>query len=260
MIFYFSAEGNSKAAAETIATILEDKAVSILSVNPERMDLSGETLGIVFPIYCWGVPPIMLGFIDKLSKNGQIKSGKKKIWLVCTCGDDVGMAPEMIKEKLSEKGLSLSGGWSVQMPNTYVALPGFDVDDPELERKKIETSGRLLNEIGYKIKKGDWEEIYVRGRWPRIKSGVLYPLFKRWGITPSKWHATEACVGCGICAGSCPVTNIKMVKRSDCHPWPKWGDECISCMACYHSCPRHAVEYGRITRGKGQYLYPRLDK
>ena len=37
---------------------------------------------------------------------------------------------------------------------------------------------------------------------------------------------------------------------------PVWGDNCAMCLSCYHHCPKHAVEYGRQTMMKGQYLFP----
>lgn len=43
------------------------------------------------------------------------------------------------------------------------------------------------------------------------------------------------------------MNNIKVTDR------PVWGDNCTQCLACYHICPVHAVEYGKVTAKKGQY-------
>jgi len=32
--------------------------------------------------------------------------------------------------------------------------------------------------------------------------------------------------------------------------------DCTSCLACYHVCPQHAVQYGKKTKGKGHYFNP----
>jgi len=37
---------------------------------------------------------------------------------------------------------------------------------------------------------------------------------------------------------------------------PVWGMDCTSCLACYHVCPQHAVQYGKRTKDKGQYFNP----
>ena len=36
------------------------------------------------------------------------------------------------------------------------------------------------------------------------------------------------------------------------------GNGLTSCLACYHVCPKHAVQYGRRTKRKGQYLNPNV--
>ena len=34
---------------------------------------------------------------------------------------------------------------------------------------------------------------------------------------------------------------------------PRWGSKCTHCMACLHRCPRHIIEWGKSTRGRGRY-------
>jgi flavodoxin len=64
MIYYFSGTGNSKWVAEQLASKTADIAVNMvgLSVVPSIDD---QTLGIVFPIYVWGVPEPVLEFVKK---------------------------------------------------------------------------------------------------------------------------------------------------------------------------------------------------
>ena len=66
---------------------------------------------------------------------------------------------------------------------------------------------------------------------------------------------TADCVGCERCENICPVGNIRMKDR---HPVWSMDGSCITCMACYHSCPKHAIRFGKFTDNKGQYLFKNL--
>lgn len=254
MIIYFSASGNSKAVADRLGKLLDERVMNLVDTVPSELEMEGESLGFVFPIYSWGTPPIVSTFISNLNSGMVDALAGRPIWMVCTCGDDVAMAPEMFKRALKDVGLRLSGGWSIQMPNTYVLLPGFSTDPHDLENKKLREAYVALDIIADKIRNKEWEESYVRGSLPRIKSGIVFPLFKRWGVFPSRWHATEACIGCARCESVCPTDNISMVNTADGFR-PRWGKDCISCLACYHVCPCNAVQYGSVTKGKGQYRF-----
>lgn len=253
MIFYFSGIGNTRYAANRIASITGEKLYFIPELDPLVQSFTGDSLGFMFPIYSWGVPPIVLEFIARLPEKfvKEVQAKNIPVWMVCTCGDETGNAPEMLRKAVGRRGLELKGTWSVIMPNTYVLLPGFDVDSPELEKEKLKKAEKRIKEIGEKIKRREWISDVHKGSLPALRTVLLFPLFKRWGINPERWHHTEACVKCGRCVQACPVHNICMTENG-----PVWGINCLSCLACYHVCPYHAVEYGKITRNKGQYVCP----
>lgn len=250
MILYFTGTGNSGFVAKELGEKLNEKVIKITDIAPSDVEFEGESLGFVFPVYSWGVPPLMLSYIKSLSERFFQAVVNRPIWMVCVCGDETALAPEMLKKALAERGLSLAGGWSVIMPNNYVILPGFNVDCKEVEKEKLTKAPAQITKIAEKILKGEWEESYVRGSMPRLKTGLVYPLFKRWGIFPSKWYATDDCISCGKCAKVCPMDNVEMKGGK-----PKWGMNCVSCLGCYHICPKHAVQYGSATKNKGQYFW-----
>ena len=254
MIFYFSGTGNTRLAATLLAEALGTETGLIFRTVPEEMFSKDRDLILMFPVYAWGVPPVMLDFADRIPEPvlEKIRKGEIRLWCVATCGDETGMAVEMLKSLLRKKGVMLSGAWSVTAPNVYVLLPGFDVDPQNVEMDKLHDIKPRVGEIAHHIrnfKDGDKpiEDVF-RGPWPRIKTNLVFPLFKRWGINYRKWRWNKECISCGRCAEVCPQDNIEMIGGH-----PRWGKECVSCLACYHVCPRHAVEYGNITIGKGQY-------
>lgn len=253
MIYFFSGTGNSRCVAEQLSLHILEKCRMITEVAPEQERVEGDSIGFIFPVYSWGVAPMMMEFVKRLPESfwAEVKIRQIPVWCVMTCGDEVALAPEMFAKRLGRYGIVLESVWSVIMPNNYVILPGFDVDPREVERKKLRGAAGRIREISCGILQHSRKIDVVRGSWAWLKTKMVYPLFCRWGITPKKWYATVACVGCGLCKIVCPLHNIYIRKRV-----PEWGDNCCSCLACYHVCPRHAVAYGKQTFKKGQYFNP----
>lgn len=244
MIYYFSGTGNSRYCASRLASLSGDSFAFIPDKSAETVD--DEVFGLVFPVYSWGVPPVVLDFISAL-KDGY---SPRYVYAVFVCGDETGNAPRMLEKSLSRKMLTADGIMSVIMPNNYVLLPGFDVDSRVVEERKLSEVETRLEWIAECVRKRDNVRDYIAGSFPRLKTGLIYPLFRKWGIIRSLWHHTDACIHCGKCAEVCPAGNIVMEEDG-----PVFGDRCLSCVACYHHCPVKSIQYGKITKGKGQYYF-----
>lgn len=252
MILYYSATGNTRYAARLLAERLQTEAFNILDL-PENLaeKLAGDdSVGLMFPIYCWGVPPVMRRFVDQL--KGPLKSTVSDgayLFAVCTCGDEAGTAMRSLDTLLQKEfGRRANALWSVIMPNTYVMLPGFDVDSPEVEAEKLSKAPGRLSEIASLVReRKDGVYDVVQGSMPRLRS-ALFPVFEKWGVNTKWWNVSDACIGCGKCAANCPAHNITLQDGR-----PVWGSNCFSCCACYHCCPVNAISYASFTKGKGQY-------
>lgn len=250
MIIYFSGTGNTHAVASLLGELTGEKVEFMLDFDPRQSRFNGKRLIFLFPVYSWGVAPIILDYVRRLPKEFIRDLADVPVYAVCTCGDDTGLAMEMFEKALEDVGLRLRGSWSVQMPNNYVLLPGFDVDSDDVEIRKLDKFPERVMHISEVINLGKEETDVTIGSFPKFKSRIIYPLFKKWGIFPSRWYAKDSCIGCGRCERACVVSNITMDKENN---RPVWGNSCVSCLACYHVCPVNAVQYGRSTRGKGQY-------
>lgn len=68
-------------------------------------------------------------------------------------------------------------------------------------------------------------------------------------------HAGDACTGCGLCARSCPMGNIRMENGR-----PVFGTECSLCVRCSFSCPENAISIGLLNGWKvnGAYDFRRI--
>ena len=277
MIFYFSGTGNSKWAAKTLALETGDTLVSIPEVINSDCSFTlekDEHVGFIFPIHGWRVPNIVKEFLTKLTiKTLGEDTSHVKHYCFClvTAGDTIGKAMERFQQQLKSvtvnDALSLKAVCSLIMPESYVGLPGMDVDTKEKELEKKELASKQLKEFSNILKQHPhkdsnqiwgWNQL-IRGPIPSFFSGPVGGFFERFLITDKPFHVDRRrCVKCGICANVCPVGDIKGGLGFE----PEWlhNGKCLTCFSCYHHCPHHAIEFGKRTQKKGQYFYNRLSK
>lgn len=261
MIIYFTGTGNSRLVAERLHECYhpDDKQRNKLYclegdrlLHPGRQLLEtadGSLVIWVFPVYSWGVPPVVLRFIDKVRFKGAEKA---RHYMVCTCGDDVGRTDDQWRHHIGRRGWTPRGAFSVTMPNTYVCMKGFDVDSPDIEAGKLVAMPGRVEEIRRAIDRGFSDSDLIRGSWAWWKTNLVYGLFRAFKMSPLPFRADpERCTSCGLCARQCPMLNIKLKDRR-----PQWDPACAMCLRCYHHCPVKAIAYGKETDGKGQYKLP----
>lgn len=252
MIFYFSGTGNSLLVALELQKYLGGEVVRLEGerlLNPSSelfVVPEGEPVVWVFPIYSWGVPPVLIPFLRR-SRIKITPEHSTPHFMVCTCGDDTGYADHQWAKIIGRRGWSPRGSFSVQMPNTYVNMKGFDVDTPDVVQAKVAAMPERVRHIADCIKTGFGEADMTRGSWAWVKTYIVYPWFAAFCMSSKPFRFTNACVKCGLCAKGCPMKNITMTESG-----PAWGNRCALCLRCYHVCPHHAVAYGKETELKGQ--------
>lgn len=250
MILYHSGCGNSRHVAESLRQEGERMFLIPDLLRSECFELTlepGERLGFVFPVYAWAPPRLVSDFVRQM----RLKVNPDYVFMVVTCGDDCGRTRQVFARQLNAKGLSLHAAESVQMPNTYVCLPGMDVDSEPQARQKLARAESQLAVIRQRLEQRDRWHAVREGVLPRLKTYVIMPGFYRSKVTDRHYHATESCTSCGLCVRSCPLQNIELRDGR-----PQWLGNCAACLACYHHCPHHAIHFGHSTLRKGQYVHP----
>ena len=264
MIFYFSGKGNTRWAAQKVAAATADRLVNIaeemLAAETDQASdpqftytlAQDERIGFFFPVHGWRPPRLVLDFLDRLHLTN---ADSHYAYVVCTAGDNVGEAVSILEKRLQTMGIKIDSAISLIMPESYVGLPFMDVDTPAKEQcKKMEADNKLTRFIADIMECRSGVRDITIGHWPRINSRLIGSVFVKKLVTDRPFHVVaDRCLHCGKCASVCPVANIHFEKGGE----PSWlhNGKCLSCFACYHHCPTHAIEYGGRTKKKGQYYF-----
>jgi len=251
VIYYFSATGNSLVAANDLAAELGDtKLIPIIKALKDGVDEMSDTVGIIFPVYMFGVPLIVVDFLRSI----KVKQGAY-VFSLATLGGLPGRAHSQSQEILNKRGIELASGFSVLMPGNYTPFYGAKPKDAqqkmfEKERIKIKEIAGFVRER----KKGHMEQE------PFLPNFLLYKLLykgdsRQIPLSGKDFWFTAACTKCGLCARICPVANIEMREGN-----PVWLDHCQHCMACLQWCPVEAIQYKKSTLGRKRYRHPEVSE
>ena len=250
MIFYFSGTGNSKMIAQWLNEVMHDELIAINhATSIKKLSCTGKSLGFICPVYGWGLPLYVEKFIEKLPTS--FFNQPEYTFFILTCGDDIGRSDELLRKMWKNKGGGRVECFSLRMRNTYVCLPGFDIDNINVEKEKESHARTVISDIASRIVRQQPTSAtdVTPGAFPWIKSYVLRPLFNKFLVNDRYFHLNkESCIRCGRCVQLCPTSNISFGPEGT----PHWNGNCTQCLACYHGCPRHAINFGKYTESKGQ--------
>lgn len=249
MIFYFSATGNSKDVAVRLAIATDDKLMSMTdSLKQGTFDFpleDDENLGFVTPVYHWGLPTVVVDFMKRLTLPA---SKRLYTYHVLTFGTTTGQAHRMMARSLQEKGYSLDGRFNVVTVDTWT--PMFDLTDKEKIKRTLERADKQIDVVTRQI------SAKVAGDFDNRKVPFAQLYYRTYGKQSEtrRFTVDGTCIGCGLCARQCPADAIEM--RAGTPVWVK--EHCAICLGCLHRCPKFAIQFGKRTRGHGQYVNPNV--
>lgn len=127
VIFYLSGTGNSLYAAQNIANELTDcRLEGITGYLKAPYEVQDEMVGIVCPVYCMALPPVVETFLR------QAKIVPQYIFLVVTMGAMAGQALGQGKAVLEQRELRLSYGAQLALPDNSIVFPS-----PQARKEKL---------------------------------------------------------------------------------------------------------------------------
>jgi ferredoxin len=248
IIYYFTGTGNSLAAARAICACLGDcELVSIptLAGSPAEIVPAADRVGIVCPVYDFGLPSIVAEFAQRLDLSGSGYS-----FAVLTMGGMGGSALHQLDHIIRLHGGSqLDASFTVRMPGNFVPL--YNPPQGQKQEEILTSAQERIDEIAGIIDKG----LMVRPGTSPLTSLLKYFTYagfiKTVHESDKAFIADEKCTACGTCARVCPVENIVMA-----HERPSWKHHCELCLACMHFCPVAAIQMGSKTATRGRYTNP----
>lgn len=239
-LLYFSATGNTLTTARKLSALLRKQedcsiipAVSLLDKNAV---LTADKIGLLFPVYYGDMPYFFRPLIDSLQFIQ-----KPYIFAVVTGKGNFGAVSERLNEVLHSKGLSLHNCYKLQMPgNSWIAPKEQDAQALAMQDEQIQKiASNLLH----------WEVHNYHTEEPLEPSDIAKGYYNMRGM-----QAEDFCTGCGICLQVCPMHNIMI---QDGHA--VIGEHCISCMTCFHWCPKKALWMSKADAAiirRPQYHHP----
>lgn len=247
MIYYFSATGNSKHAAEVIAEKTDDTVINIVDVlnGKAKIEKNNNKTGIVFPVYFWGLPEIIKRFASLPEFRDSLG---EYVYCVITCGATTGTADKTLAKKL---GRSLDFSYSLRMPDNYVIL--YDPSPKEKAKKFLAHADKELESVCADINSSAKKRAgSTDGEIKSIFISKLYNFCR----TTKKFRADEKCISCGLCAKNCPDRAIEIQNGK-----PVWiKSKCQHCTACINRCPTEAIQFGKGTETRRRYNYDKTLK
>ena len=254
MIFYFSATGNSKYAAERIAAATEDRLVflrdAVRGRNYRYHVGREERIGFVFPVYFQGLPSILQFFLKKLELTGY---QDQYVYTVMTCGQWTGRAADQLSALLKKKGVVLSAEFAVPMVDNYI--PAFTIPGGEEARQILDRADEVLDESCRAIRaRGAGDYNRCQGPVPALQTAAMYPTYAH-GRSTKPFVVTDHCIGCGLCQEICPCGAILISGGK-----PAWVKaKCVQCLGCLHRCPAQAIRWKKPEEDQGRYYNPRIE-
>lgn len=249
MIYYYTGTGNSLWVARTLAEELGDtELISIPAVKTASQESEADCIGLVFPVYMWGIPASVIRLVDSFAALTP-----KYLFAVAVNAGQVAGTLVQMEKLVKVHRMSLEAGFEITMPSSYIPWGG--PGPQEKLQKLFEAARKKIGTIALAVREKKRVPVEQGPLWQRVLfSSVLYRMsFPRVPSMDREFWVDDRCNGCGTCQRVCPADNINIREGR-----PVWNQRCEQCFACLQWCPREAAQYGKNTPRYPRYHHPEV--
>ncbi len=231
---YLSGTGNTRHIVTLLLNELGNDGKIVPIESDDVMEaLEADELLIAYPTMFSNIPYLVRDFINR---NQNVWKGKK-VFLITTmglfAGDGTGCAARLLKKY----GAVITGGIQVKMPDSIGDCKALK-KTAEQNRAIVKKAEQRITTIAKQMKEGRYpqEGLSFRAHLAGLFGQRLWFYNKAMSYTNKLKINPDKCVGCGICAKSCPTQNIRIVDGK-----ATANAQCTMCYRCVSYCPKQAI-------------------
>ncbi len=234
-LYYFTGTGNSLAIARNIGKEFAHAELIFmpkLMCEDEEIVVTGDIIGFVFPVYFARPPAFIMEFIQKAHFGDN-----SYIFAVVNGGGLFGRTLHLFNGYLQEKDISLDAGFLISMPGNHPKVASVRGKSPEAQYR---AAAIRIKAIAQQVKAKQPGKL--ESNWGLLGHIIALTAFRKPYLLSlartldSAYWVNDHCVQCSNCERICPMQNI-----TDSHTKPRWHQNCINCIACYHFCTSKAI-------------------
>jgi len=255
-IYYFSGTGNSYNIAETICCNLKyHKLINISKEQNPKYNNLDDAIGIIFPLYYFGIPIIVEEFLLQLKIPKSVY-----VFIIVTRGEPMaGGAKRQLDTIFSKNGTAYQFFRYVTMGNNY-PFHFFNGSNKKIKSQRNLKSDKKVSAFLSDIKRKKQSRIFSVLDYPPFPAITFnmptygYKRFLQIYNQDTYFEVDKSlCNKCKKCEHACSTDNIEVRSKVE---WKHIN--CQLCLACYNCCPQNAIQYvdkrNKVdTKGKRQY-------
>jgi Pyruvate/2-oxoacid:ferredoxin oxidoreductase delta subunit len=209
-------------------------------------------IGLVFPVYAWGMPRMMAEFAERLNIKKE-----QYVFAVATCGGTMGGTLRQLQHILRRKGRELHAGFAVKdasnssMKAVPVQMLVRWFGRKTQARPVHDRIGEIVTTIRQRQRHApETSAMAASVLGTTLLHNTVMNVFK---TSDKDFWVNENCTQCGTCARICPRQNVTLERNG-----VTWHQNCEFCLGCLNWCPQAAIRHKAEVPAPARYQHPEV--